>query len=314
MGAPFRHISVLPQEVIDWLQPRSGGVYLDGTLGGAGHSRLILEKSAPDGRLLGLDRDPAALKAAAAHLSDFGERATICHGNFSQARELAMQNGFDYFDGVLLDLGVSSHQLDTEERGFSFQGDAPLDMRMDPTAGRTAAEVVAELSPQELTRIFFEYGEERWARRIARRIVETRTEHPLTTTRELAELVADVVPKSADTIRIHPATRVFQALRIEVNGELDALREGLLAVLPLLRPGGRLAVISFHSLEDRIVKHFMRDQALDCECPPRLPVCSCNRQATLKVLTRKGVRASAAEVAANPRSRSAMLRVAEKLI
>ncbi|MDF1580062.1 MAG: 16S rRNA (cytosine(1402)-N(4))-methyltransferase RsmH [Desulfuromonadales bacterium] len=313
MGATFRHVAVLQQEVINWLQPRPGGIYLDATLGGGGHARLILEQSFPDGRLLGLDRDPAALAAATAELEPFGERVTTVHGNFAQVQELAAQHGFDQFDGILLDLGVSSHQLDTVARGFSFQGDAPLDMRMDTSGGRTAADLVAELSAQELTRIFFEYGEERWARRISRRIVETRTEHPLNTTRALAELVAEVVPKSADTIRINPATRVFQALRIEVNGELDALRQGLAAVVPLLHSGGRLAVISFHSLEDRIVKHFMRDQALSCECPPRLPVCSCNRQATLKILTRKGVRAAAVEVANNPRSRSAMLRVAEKI-
>jgi 16S rRNA (cytosine1402-N4)-methyltransferase len=309
----FKHVSVLAREVIDWLQPRSGGVYLDCTLGGAGHSRLLLEGSSPDGRLLGLDRDPAALAAAAIELESFGERITMQHGNFAEAQELVAQNDFDQFDGILLDLGVSSHQLDTEERGFSFRGEAPLDMRMDPTRGRTAADVIAELSPEELTRIFYEYGEERWSRRIVRRIVETRTERPITTTRELAELVADVVPRSADTIRIHPATRVFQALRIEVNGELDAIREGLAAVVPLLKTGGRLAVISFHSLEDRIVKHFIRDQALSCDCPPRLPVCSCSRVAILKVLTRRGVKATTEEVAANPRSRSAILRVAEKL-
>jgi len=302
----------MPTEVLAALQPQPGGLYLDGTVGGGGHARLILEASAPDGRLIGLDRDPEALRRAAQVLATFGDRVILRHRNFSEATQVLTEFGLEGVDGMLLDLGVSSFQLDTAERGFSFREEAPLDMRMDPTTGPTAAEVVNELEAAELIRIFREYGEERWAGRIARRIVKVRQEAPLRTTRQLAELVRQVVPGGRVPSRIHPATRVFQALRIFVNGELEHVAEGVSRGLDLLKPGARLVVISFHSLEDRIVKRIFQQEAKGCICPPRLPVCSCGRVPRIDLLPRKGVRPGAAEVAANPRARSAVLRTARR--
>ncbi|MHB8708571.1 MAG: 16S rRNA (cytosine(1402)-N(4))-methyltransferase RsmH [Desulfuromonadales bacterium] len=313
MNDAFRHVSVLPGEVLELLAPRPGGIYLDGTVGGGGHARLILEASSPDGRLIGFDRDPAALAAAAALLAPFGERVTLCRGSFAEIDEQLAALGINQVDGILLDLGVSSHQLDTPERGFSFREDGPLDMRMDPDQPASAADLLARADAEELKRIFREYGEERWAGRIAREIVRVRGETPLVTTRQLAELVCRAVPGGYVPQRIHPATRVFQALRIAVNGELDALAAGLAAAMRSLRPGGRLAVISFHSLEDRLVKQGFRAAANPCSCPPRLPVCVCGRTAEVRVLTPRGVRPAEAEIIANPRSRSAVLRAIEKL-
>jgi 16S rRNA (cytosine1402-N4)-methyltransferase len=313
MNDTFRHVSVMPGEVLELLAPRPGGIYLDGTLGGGGHARLILEASSPDGRLVGLDRDPAALAAAAARLADFGERVTLCRGSFAGLDEQLAGLGIDLVDGILLDLGVSSHQLDTPERGFSFRENGPLDMRMDPAQPESAADLLASHDAEELKRIFREYGEERWAGRIAREIVRSRAETPLHTTRQLAELVCRSVPGGHVPQRIHPATRVFQALRIAVNGELTALATGLTAALSHLRPGGRLAVISFHSLEDRLVKQQFRAAASACSCPPRLPVCVCGRKPAVKILTSRGVRPGEAEIVANPRARSAVLRAIEKL-
>lgn len=312
-GDAFRHVSVMPGEVLELLAPHAGGLYLDGTVGGGGHARLILEACAPNGRLIGLDRDPAALVAAAGVLGGYGERIVLCHGSFADLEGRLAALGIDLVDGILLDLGVSSHQLDTAERGFSFREDGPLDMRMDPGQQAGAADLLARADADELKRIFRDYGEERWAGRIAREIVRVRTASPLATTRQLAELVCRVVPGGYQPQRIHPATRVFQALRIAVNGELEALREGLAAALRRLRPGGRLAVISFHSLEDRLVKQTFREAASVCSCPPRLPVCACGRKAQVKILTSRGVRPAEAEVAANPRARSAVLRAVEKL-
>lgn len=313
MNDAFRHVSVLPGEVLELLAPRPGGIYLDGTVGGGGHARLILEASSPDGRLIGFDRDPAALAAAAAFLASFGERVTLCRGSFAEIDEQLAALGINQVDGILLDLGVSSHQLDTPERGFSFREDGPLDMRMDPAQPASAADLLARADAEELKRIFREYGEERWAGRIAREIVRVRGETPLVTTRQLAELVCRAVPGGYVPQRIHPATRVFQALRIAVNGELDALAAGLAAAMRSLRPGGRLAVISFHSLEDRLVKQGFRAAANPCSCPPRLPVCVCGRTAEVRVLTPRGVRPAEAEIIANPRSRSAVLRAVEKV-
>jgi len=312
-AAVFRHLSVLPAEALALLAPHSGGIYVDGTVGGGGHARLILEASSPDGRLIGLDRDPAALRAAAALLAPFGERVTLCRGSFGDLDNHLGALGVEEVDGILLDLGVSSHQLDTPERGFSFRDDGPLDMRMDPAQQPTAAVLLAQADATELQRIFRDYGEERWAGRIAREVVRTRAAAPLATTRQLAELVCRVVPGGQVPHRIHPATRVFQALRIAVNDELGALRAGLTAALDRLRPGGRLVVISFHSLEDRLVKQGFRAAASSCVCPPRLPVCVCGRQAQVKILTSRGVRAAEAEIAANPRARSAVLRAVERL-
>lgn len=309
----FRHVSVMPGEVVELLAPRSGGLYLDGTVGGGGHARLILEASAPDGRLIGLDRDPSALDAAGGELTPFGARVTLLCGSFADLAGHLASLGVEAVDGILLDLGVSSHQLDTPARGFSFREDGPLDMRMDPAQPEGAAELLARADEDALKRIFREYGEERWAGRIAREIVKVREAAPLTTTRQLAELVCRVVPGGYVPQRIHPATRVFQALRIAVNGELEALEAGLAAALDGLNPGGRLVVISFHSLEDRLVKQFFRAAAGPCICPPRLPVCVCDRRAQVKILTPRGVRPTEGEIAANPRSRSAVLRAIERL-
>jgi len=297
----------MPDEVLEWLRPIAGGVYLDGTLGAAGHSRLILE-SAPDIRLIGLDRDPAALEKATDVLADFKTQISLHHCTFDQAAQVMADLEIEALDGMLLDLGVSSHQLDTPERGFSFRYDAPLDMRMNPTVGETAADVVNQWEGKELSRIFFQYGEERYARRIAKRIVEQRQQKPLTRTGDLAELVRDVVPGGHRPSRIHPATRVFQALRIQINQELEQVETGISRAVDLLKPGGRLVVISFHSLEDRIVKQAFKEFSKGCICPPKLPVCQCNHQPKVKRLTRKGVRATPAEIEVNVRSRSAILR------
>lgn len=311
-GPEFQHLSVMPDEVLACLKPQPGEIFVDGTLGGGGHSRLILDATAPDGRLIGLDRDQDALQAASRILSPYGDRVTLRHANFSEVDQVLEELGIEGIDGMLLDLGVSSFQLDAGHRGFSFQVDAPLDMRMDRSAGLTAADILQQYSAEELARIFFEYGEERYSRRIARRIVEKRVETPLTTTGQLAELVKYSVPKGRVPARIHPATRVFQALRIEVNGELEHVERGLEKAINCLRPGGRLAVISFHSLEDRLVKRYFRSESQGCICPPRLPRCVCNHQPRVKVLTRKGLKASEEEVVNNPRSRSAVLRAVSR--
>ena len=310
-AAAFEHQSVMPEEVLRWLEPKADGVYLDGTLGAAGHARLILE-AAPGCRLIGLDRDPAALQKAAEVLTPFAGRVELQHATFDQAATVLRQLGVDCLDGMLLDLGVSSHQLDTPERGFSFRYDAPLDMRMNPQAGITAAEVINQAEEAELVRIFFEYGEERFSRKIARKIVARRKETPIVRTGELAQLVRQAVPGGNRPGRIHPATRVFQALRIHVNEELEQVRNGVAAGIELLKPGGRLVVISFHSLEDRIVKQLFRDRAKGCICPPRLPICQCHQVPLVKLLTRRGVRAGAEEIEKNVRSRSAMLRAVER--
>ena len=302
----------MPEEVLALLAPGPGETILDGTVGGGGHARLILEASSPGGRLIGLDRDPQALAQAAAVLAPFGDRVILRHRNFSAADAVLQELGIGGVDGILFDLGVSSFQLDAAERGFSFRQEAPLDMRMDPTGGTSAAEVVNTLAAEDLARIFREFGEERWAGRIARRIVKLRTERPLRTTLELADLVRETIPGGNVPGRIHPATRVFQALRIYVNDELEHVSQGLSRGVELLKPGGRLAVISFHSLEDRIVKHFFQLEAKSCICPPRLPVCRCGHSPRVDLLTRKGVRAAAAEVEINPRARSAVLRAVRR--
>lgn len=306
----FHHLPVLLQEVLDGLRPYTGGRYVDCTVGGGGHSRAILEASGPTGRLLGLDQDPAALRAAADTLAPCGSRATLKKANFRRLLETAREAGFDQADGVLFDIGVSSPQLDEGERGFSFHQDAPLDMRMDPDGPVTARDLVNELEIPDLTRILQDYGEERWARRIAEFIVRNR---PLETTGQLVEVIKAAIPAAARRSGPHPARRTFQALRIAVNDELGALEEGLGQALELVRTGGRVAVITFHSLEDRIVKQTMQDWARGCICPPDLPVCVCGRKPRARLVTRKPVTAGEEEVSRNPRSRSAKLRVAEKL-
>jgi 16S rRNA (cytosine1402-N4)-methyltransferase len=304
----------MPEEVLRFLNPQPGGVFLDGTLGGGGHAQLILKKSSPNGFLIGIDRDPEALERASQNLNSFKSRFFLFHGNYSQMDEALAEAGFQALDGILLDLGVSSHQLDKGERGFSFSRKAPLDMRMDRSSGgMTAAEAVNRLDQEDLERIFRDYGEERWARRISRQIVRQRREAPLQTTLELAELVRNAVPGGHGHSRIHPATRVFQALRIYVNQELEHLREGLEKAMVLLKPEGRLVVLSFHSLEARIVKEIFQGQARGCICPPKLPVCACGRKPRVELLTRKGVKPGPEEIEQNPRARSAVLRAVRRL-
>lgn len=308
----FHHLSVLPDEVIRFLEPMAGKTYLDGTLGGGGHSSLILEK-ASGAKLIGIDRDRAALAAAGARLAMHGDRVRLLHGDFADVARLLSTLGISELDGFILDLGVSSHQLDTRERGFSFQQDAPLDMRMDTSSGETAAELINELPEAELEQIISHYGEDRWAKRIAAFIVRERAESPITTTLRLVDIIKGAVPKAKWDERIHPATRTFQALRIAVNTELASLERGMRATLDLLKPGGRGVIISFHSLEDRIVKHIFKEYAEGCTCPRQLPICVCGNLPRVKILTGRPVTATAAETDENPRARSAKLRAVEKL-
>jgi 16S rRNA (cytosine1402-N4)-methyltransferase len=309
----FRHLSVLPDEVIQFLNPQPGGTYLDGTLGGAGHAGLVLERCTPGGMLVGIDQDQEALQAAGRRLADFGTAARLVHGNFGELEQYLGQLEIPALDGFILDLGVSSHQLDSAGRGFSFQQDAPLDMRMDTSCGKTAAELLNDLPETELERIIRDYGEERWAKRIALFIVKARQEAPIEKTLQLVDIIKGAVPKAKWDERIHPATRTFQAIRIAVNRELENLEKGLRAALDRLKPEGRGVVISFHSLEDRIVKHLFREYASGCTCPRNFPVCACNNTPRVRVLTGRPVTATPQELEINPRSRSAKLRAVEKL-
>ncbi|ABL00890.1 16S rRNA (cytosine(1402)-N(4))-methyltransferase RsmH [Pelobacter propionicus] len=312
--AGFQHLSVMPEEVLRFLSPRPGGCYLDGTLGGGGHAALVAERCAPGGgTLIGMDRDLEALKAAAERLSRFGDAVRLLHGNFADIATRLDSLGVDALDGFVLDLGVSSHQLDTARRGFSFQQEGALDMRMDGDSGETAADLVNRLPEHELERIIREYGEERWAKRIASFIVRARSEAPIENTLRLVDIIKGAIPKAKWEERLHPATRTFQALRIAVNHELESLERGLKSAIDRLKPGGRGVVISFHSLEDRIVKHVFREYAAGCTCPRNLPVCVCGRQPRVRVLTGRPVTATEEELRDNPRSRSAKLRAVEKL-
>lgn len=305
------HRPVLVDAVRRVMDPHAGGTYVDMTVGGGGHSHMMLTGSTPDGRLLGLDRDPDALAQSAAVLAPFGDRATLAQATFLEAVPVAQSLGFIDVDGVLMDLGVSSHQLDTAGRGFSFRMDGPLDMRMSDS-GPTAADLVNSTRIDELVRIFKEYGEERYARRIARAIVTDREKKPFTRTAPLAALIYRVVPADYRHGRIHPATRVFQALRMAVNDEMGMIDKGLDAAFSLLRPGGCLGVISFHSLEDRAVKRRFADWTRGCVCPPAFPVCQCNQAPLASHVERRGVTADEAEITANPRARSARLRAVRK--
>lgn len=311
----FEHEPVLLAEALELLAVRPDGQYADCTVGGGGHASEVARRLGPGGRLLGLDRDPEALAAAASRLAPYRDRVVLIRRNFALLEEAAREAGLDRLDGVLFDLGVSSPQLDEPGRGFSYRRDAPLDMRMDPDGPVTAADLVARLPEAELARILAEYGEERYARRIARRIAEERARRPITTTAQLATLVREAIPAPARRSEPQdPARRTFQALRIAVNDELGALERGLEAALRLLRPGGRLVVIAFHSLEDRIVKRFIARHARGCECPPGTPVCVCGRRPDLRPVGPRPVRPSPAEVERNPRARSARLRAAEKIV
>jgi len=276
----------------------------------AGHARQILERITPGGRLLGIDRDPEAVEAGKRALASYGRAVTLVQGRFSRLQELAEASGFTHADLVLFDFGISSAQLDDPERGFSFRAEGPLDMRMDSASELTAATIVNQFDAAEIERILREYGEERWARRIAQFIVVRR---PLRTTRDLTAAVEAAIPRKAWPRDIHVATRTFQGLRIAVNDELGEIESGLTAALEILNPGGRMATISFHSLEDRLVKSFFNVESKDCICPPQQPVCTCGHRATLRVITRRPVRPSDQEVASNPRARSARLRVAQRL-
>jgi 16S rRNA (cytosine1402-N4)-methyltransferase len=309
------HLPVLVDEVIEMLAPAPGSLHIDATLGGGGHTERILEAASPDGRVLGVDADPAAIHRVEARLSGrFGDRLVLRQGNFRELATIAPAAGFEAVDGALFDLGLSSYQLADRERGFGFRAGGSLDMRFDPSRGVPAAELLASLDAAELTALFKRYGEEPKASRIARAIVDARRVAPVTTAEELASLVERVAPPDPrKRRRIHPATRVFQALRIAVNEELDALMAGLAAALDLLRPGGRLVVLSYHSLEDRIVKRFIQAERRGCVCPPQLPVCVCGRNPRLRLVTQPSLTATAAEIAANPRARSARLRAAERL-
>ena len=305
MEKDYGHKPVLLEECLTALDIKPEGTYLDGTLGRAGHSLEILRRL-KGGRLIGIDRDMAAIEAA------FGDRVTLVHGNFCDLGEILADLGVDKVDGMLFDLGVSSPQLDEAQRGFSYMHDAPLDMRMDTSAALDARQVVNTWSGEELRRILWEYGEERYAPQIARAIVRRREEKPIETTGELVEVIRSAMPASALREKQHPAKRSFQAIRIAVNGELEALAPMLRAATEGLRPGGRLAVITFHSLEDRIVKQTMRELATGCICPPEFPVCVCGRKPKLTLVTRKPIVSGPAELEENPRARSAKLRVAER--
>ena len=320
----FSHVSVLLRECIEGLTIKPDGIYVDGTCGGAGHSSEIA-KRLTTGRLIGIDQDETAVGVATERLKPFGERACVVHSNFCHLDQVCTELGIAHIDGFLADLGVSSYQLDTPERGFSYMADAPLDMRMDSRPHQdensdgkdentlSAYDVVNTYSEAQLRRVLYEYGEERFAPRIAARIVKAREAAPIQTTGELVALIKEAIPAAAREGGHHPAKRSFQAIRIEVNRELLVIRPALEAALRLLNPGGRIAVITFHSLEDRIVKQTFADMASGCTCPKSLPVCVCGKKPSVKIITRKPILPGADELAVNPRSRSAKLRIVEKL-
>ena len=307
----FRHYSVLLQESVDMLGVHEGGIYVDGTMGGGGHSYEILKRGAS--RLIGIDRDRDALRASKERLISFNERLTQVHGNFSEVKRILHELGIERIDGAVLDLGVSSYQLDNAARGFSYMHDAPLDMRMDRGDSLTAYDVINAYPVEELRRIFYEYGEEKWSKRIAEFIVRARSKEKIKTTGELTEIIKAAVPAGARAEGGHPAKRVFQAVRIEVNGELRILREAVEDFIDVLAPGGVLAIITFHSLEDRIVKQTFKEAATGCTCPKSFPVCVCGRTPAVKVMTKKPVLPSITELEENSRSKSAKLRAVKKL-
>ena len=309
----FSHRPVLLDECIEGLAVRPDGIYIDGTAGGAGHSSAIAAKLSKSGRLIALDQDETAVKIATERLSVFGERATVVRSNFRELDDVCRLLGVGEINGLLLDLGVSSYQLDTAERGFSYQADAPLDMRMDNRNSLSAKEVVNLYSEDRLRQILWQYGEERFSSRIASAIVRARESAPIETTGELVSIIKSAIPAAAREGGHHPAKRSFQAIRIEVNAELDAIEPAIRSAAARLAVGGRIAVITFHSLEDRIVKQTFADLSSGCTCPPDFPVCVCGKKPLLRLVNRKPITASEAELAVNPRARSAKLRIAEKL-
>ena len=306
----FEHIPVLKDEVIKGLNIKEDGIYLDCTLGGAGHSSEIL-KRLTSGKLYAFDQDLEAIKASKKRLENISNNFSLYNMNYSFSPEVIKEEG-KMLDGILMDIGISSHQIDTPERGFSYMHDAPLDMRMDQEQSFTAKDIVNEYSQEELSEIFWRYGEENWSKRIAEFIVETRKKSPLVTTFDLVETIKAAVPSGARKTG-HPAKRVFQAIRIEVNGELKVLEETIPELIDLMNPKGRMAIISFHSLEDRIVKQALKYETIDCICPPELPVCSCSKKKRLKLINRKPITASKEEILENSRAKSAKLRIAEKV-
>ncbi len=308
----FKHISVLFDETLNSLNVKDGGVYVDGTLGGGGHSRGILER-AKNVRLIGIDRDREAIKAAGERLADFRDNITLVNNNFSNVKQILNELNVDKIDGAVLDLGVSSYQLDNAERGFSYMHNARLDMRMNPSDELSAYEVVNSYNKEELTKIFYEYGEEKWSKRVAEFIVEKRANKPVETTLELVDIIKAAIPKKVRVEGSHPAKRIFQAIRIEVNNELGILKETVSDIVDVLKPGGRLSIITFHSLEDRIIKKAFLDLAMGCVCPKSFPVCVCNRQPIVKIISKKPILPTKDEEIENPRSKSAKLRVIEKI-
>ena len=307
-----RHESVLEREILQHLNLKEDSLIVDGTLGDGGHAELILKNTGPDLRVFGIDRDMQAIKRAEERLAPFRNRVTLVHGNFSDIKTILKKADIVNVDGLLLDLGVSSPQLDSPERGFSFMRNGPLDMRMDSMQKTTAADLLVRLSDEELTSVIKEYGEERYSKRIVRAIRKAQGQNPVSTTLDLSDIISRVTQSPRPT-KIHPATRTFQALRIVVNNELEHVKTVLSDSLEILHVSARIMVISFHSLEDRIVKNFFRDEERSCICPPRIPVCSCGHKARLKIVTRRPIIPSAEEVQHNPRASSAKLRVAERV-
>ncbi len=308
----FQHKPIMVNQVIEALKPKNEGIYIDCTLGGGGHSKAILEASSPQGKLIAIDRDEDALIAGGNNLKEFGSRITLVKDKFSNLKAIGLEYAPRGADGIIMDIGVSSYQLDEKNRGFSYMQDSALDMRMDQSQRMTAQLIVNTYTKEELADIFYRYGEEKWAKRIAEFIIEGRRQLPIVSTGQLVEIIKRAVPKGARERDQHPAKRVFQALRIEVNGELKELETALDSAKDILKPGGRLAVITFHSLEDRIVKEKFKYFAADCICPPNLPICACNKEAEAKIITRRPIIPPEAEIKENPRARSAKMRILEK--
>lgn len=312
MEMEFRHASVLLEETINALNVRPDGVYLDGTLGGGGHAFEVCKRLGDRGRFYGIDQDEAAIGAAGKRLEEFGEKVTIIRNNYCNAKEVLREKGVDSVDGIVLDLGVSSYQLDTVERGFTYKYDTPLDMRMDQRQQLTARDIVNDYDEQSLYRIIRDYGEDQFAKNIAKHIVQAREAKPVETTFELNEIIKAAIPAKMRAVGGHPSKRTFQAIRIECNHELDVLRNSLQDFVDMLNPQGRLCIITFHSLEDRIVKNFFREMENPCTCPPEFPVCVCGKIPYGKVITRKPILPTQEETEGNPRSKSAKLRVFER--
>lgn len=308
----FKHVSVLLQETVDGLNVKPDGIYVDGTLGGGGHSYEVCTRLGAKGSIIGIDQDEAAIEAASIRLKDFGEKVTIVRSNYCDMKSRLHELGIDKVDGIMLDLGVSSYQLDTADRGFSYREDAPLDMRMDQRSEMTARDIVNDYSEMDLYRVICDYGEDKFAKNIARHIVRERAKRPIETTGELTEVIRHAIPMKFQKKTGHPAKRTFQAIRIELNRELDVLRDSLDDMIDMLNPGGRLCIITFHSLEDRIVKSAFKKNENPCTCPSDFPVCVCGKVSKGRVITRKPILPSEEEMEVNSRSKSAKLRIFER--